>query len=98
MYTSPPEPMGASYVRVGSAFFWTKFWINITTGGLPPPASSPVSFNIHEYKLIPYHYTLLTCVTVVVRTTTVLTRPQAAYALVEHNPSEDTTDSLTHSL
>ena len=40
-----------------------------------PPASPPVSFNIHKYKSIPYHYTLLTCVTVVVRTTTVLTRP-----------------------
>ena len=40
-----------------------------------PRASPPISFNIHKYKSIPYHYTLLTCVTVVVRTTTVLTRP-----------------------
>ena len=46
-----------------------------------PPASPPVSFNIHKYKSIPYHYTLLTCVTVVVRTTTVLTRKPHTHSL-----------------
>ena len=55
--------------------FFKYFFYEFFFGGLAPPASSPVSFNIHEYKLILYHYTLLTCVTVVVRTTTVLTRP-----------------------
>ena len=34
----------------GGTYILELVSINITTGGLAPPASSPVSFNIHKYK------------------------------------------------